>query len=226
MPHFDKYPLVGSKQLDFLDWKEAIINYNNNKQIKQVLNIKEKMNTKRSFKERWLYLNDRQIILSPEWIQAFIDGEGCFQCTIGSHKNRDEYILSIAITLEIAQHTHDVKVLDAIKSYFGQGYLKPKFDISKLEQAEKVRGVSRYVTHCNDKLIEFFVNYPLYTLKHKDYLDWKALYELKAKNTHKEVDGLKHMIAIKKGMNTGRLYNTNIISRKDKLNIINLNQTQ
>lgn len=217
---------MGSKQLDFLDWKEAIINYNKDKQIKQVLDIKEKMNSKRSFKERWLYLNDKQIILCPEWIQAFIDGEGCFQCTIGNHKNRDKYILSITITLEIAQHTHDVKVLEAIKSYFGQGYLKPKFDISKLEQVEKARGVSRYVTHCSVELIEFFAKYPLYTLKHKDYLDWKALYELKAKNTHKEEDGLKHMIAIKKGMNKGRLYDTNIISTKDKLNLINLNQTQ
>lgn len=57
---------MGSKQLDFLDWKEAIINYNKDKQIKKVLDIKEKMNSKRSFKERWLYLNDKQIILCPE----------------------------------------------------------------------------------------------------------------------------------------------------------------
>lgn len=57
---------MGSKQLDLLDWKKAIINYNKDKQIKQVLDIKEKMNSKRSFKERWLYLNDKQIILCPE----------------------------------------------------------------------------------------------------------------------------------------------------------------
>lgn len=25
LPHFDKYPLVGSKQLDYLDWKKAIL---------------------------------------------------------------------------------------------------------------------------------------------------------------------------------------------------------
>ena len=229
---------MGSKQLDLLDWKKAIINYNKDKQIKKVLDIKEKMNSKRSFKERWLYLNDKQIILCPEWIQAFIDGEGCFPCTIGNHKNRYKYILTITITLEIAKHSHDLKGLEAIKSYFGQGYLKPKFDISKLEQVEKARAVSRYVTHCSVELIEVFAKTPLYTLKHKDYLDWKALYELTAKNTHKEEDGLKHRIAIKKGMNKGRLYNTNVISTKGrlyntnvistkhKLNLINLNQTQ
>lgn len=224
IPHFDKYPLMGSKQLDFLDWKKAIINYNKDKKLKKVLDLKEKMNNKRSFKQRWLYLNDKQIILCPEWIQAFVDGEGCFQCTIGNHKNRDRYILSIIITLEIAQNTHDVKLLDAIKAYFGKGYLKPKFDISKIEQVEKVRGVSRYVTHCSDQLIEFFVKYPLYTLKHKDYLDWKELYGLKAKNTHKKEDGLKAMIAIKKGMNKGRLLDTDKVGVKKELNLININQ--
>jgi hypothetical protein len=25
IPHFDKFPLVGSKQLDYLDWKKAIL---------------------------------------------------------------------------------------------------------------------------------------------------------------------------------------------------------
>ncbi len=38
-------------------------------------------------------------------------------------------------TLEIAQNTHDVKVLDLIKQYFDAGYIKPKFDITSLEDA-------------------------------------------------------------------------------------------
>lgn len=222
IPHFDKYPLMGSKQLDFLDWKEAIINYAKNKNIKPVLKIKESMNSKRSFEQRWLYLNNKTIKLFPEWIQAFIDGEGCFQCTIGNHKNRNKYILSIVITLEIAQHTHDVRLLEAIKSYFDQGYLKPKYDIGNLEEAMKVRSVSRYVTHSSDKLIKFLDKYPMFTLKQKDFLDWKKLIELKNANAHKEQDGLEYMLAIKKGMNRGRLYDTNVISNSDKLNLIRL----
>ena len=69
------------------------------------------------------------------------------------------------ITLEIAQHTHDVKLLEAIKSYFDQGYLKPKYNIGNLKEALKVRSVSRYVTHSSDKLIKFFDKYPMFTLK-------------------------------------------------------------
>lgn len=38
IPHFDKYPLVGSKQLDFLDWKQAILTYVKNKEIKKCIN--------------------------------------------------------------------------------------------------------------------------------------------------------------------------------------------
>jgi biotin synthase-like enzyme len=120
---------VGSKQLDFLDWKEAILTYVN-KDINAVLIIKEKMNSKRSFEERWNYLSKVNIVLRPEWIQAFVDGEGCFFCGIGYHQNRGKEILKITNTLEIAQNTHDIKILMAIEYYFGQGYIKPKFDTS------------------------------------------------------------------------------------------------
>ena len=88
-----------------------------------------------------------------------------------------------------------------------------------------MRSVSRYVTHSSDKLIKFFEKYPIFTFKQKDFLDWKKLVELKNANAHKEQDGLQHMLAIKKGMNRGRLYDTNVISSNDKLNFIKLSST-
>jgi hypothetical protein len=220
IPHFDKYPLMGSKQLDFLDWKKAIFLYLETKDIKAVLSVKEKMNTKRSFEDRWNYLNKKSINLTPEWIQAFIDGEGSFQCGIGYHKNRDKNILKITNTLEIAQNSHDIKLLEYIKLYFDQGYLKPKYDITSLESSIKVRSVSRYVTYSSDKLINFIEQYPMYTNKHLDYLDWKKLIDLKSKGTHLTKEGVLDMMEIKKGMNKSRLYNSNLLNITDKLKII------
>nr|YP_009543488.1 LAGLIDADG endonuclease [Coniothyrium glycines]AYU74378.1 LAGLIDADG endonuclease [Coniothyrium glycines] len=220
IPHFDKYPLKGSKQLDFLDWKKAILDYAENKSIKTVLTIKEKMNRNRSFEDRWNYLNLIEIDLKPEWIQAFVNGEGCFQCGIGTHKNRDKDLLNITHTLEIAQNTHDIKLLVAIKDYFNKGYLKPKFDVSSLKEAKGVRSVSRFVTYANDAIISFFDKYPMYTRKQLDFVDWKKLVELKKNSSHKTEEGLMVMKDIKKGMNAGRLYNNNLFTKKDIMKII------
>jgi hypothetical protein len=128
------------------------------------------MNTKRSFEDRWNYMNQKKIKLEAEWVQAFIDGEGCFQCTILSIKDNKSTV-KITNTLEIAQKSHDVKVLESIKLFFNKGYLKPKYDISSLKTVKLARTVSRYVVYADSEIINFFVKYPLYTQKHLDYLD-------------------------------------------------------
>jgi hypothetical protein len=51
VPHFDKYPLVGSKQLDFLDFKKALFLLNEDSK-KEILLIKSKMNRSRPSEER------------------------------------------------------------------------------------------------------------------------------------------------------------------------------
>jgi hypothetical protein len=61
--------------------------------------------------------------------------------------------ININPTLEIAQNTHDIKVLDSIKNFLGVGYLKPKYDITSLENCKKVRSVSRLVINEEESVI-------------------------------------------------------------------------
>ena len=68
---------------------------------------------------------------------------------------------------------------------FGHGYLKPKYDITSLNESKKVRSVSRFVTYNTEVITKFIDKYSMYTRKHLDYLDWKKLIELKSANTHK-----------------------------------------
>lgn len=217
IPHFDNYPLVGSKQLDYLDFKKAVllINERNPNNLEKILDIKKKMNKKRSFEERWNYFNNLSLELKPEWIQAFIDGEGSFQCYISIKKN-----IIINPTLEIAQSNHDVEVLNAIKNFFGVGYLKPKYNIKLLNEVKSSRSVSRLIINQEEKVIEFFDKYSLFTNKQLDYLEWKTIVQLKSSNTHKTEEGLQSIINLKKGMNSGRILNSTIVSSEDKLNII------
>jgi hypothetical protein len=218
IPHFDNYPLVGSKHLDFLDFRKAVLfpPELRSEYLENILILKNKMNSSRPYEERWNYLNECTFNLEPAWIQAFVDGEGSFQCRIAEAKN----YVCVNPTLEISQSSHDIEVLNAIKDYFGVGYLKPKYDIKSLSESIKSRSVSRLIINQFTTVIEFFDKYPLFTRKHLDYLDWKRIIELKSQNVHKTAEGKQHMIDIKQAMNQGRILNTDLLDSSGKLNVI------
>ncbi len=124
LPHFDIYPLVSSKHLDYLDFRKAVGLFKNgsrfvseNKDL--ILYIKQGMNKSRSFEERWKFYKFTEIpTLEPEWIQAFIDGEGSFQFLTSDTVNRGKSYLQVYSRLEIAQNSHDIKLLAAIIKIF------------------------------------------------------------------------------------------------------------
>lgn len=209
IPHFDKYPLVGSKELDFLDFKKGIsLLSDSSENFDKIYDIKSKMNKSRSYEERWNYLKDLKLNLQPEWVQAFIDGEGCFQCRIAHVTLNNRNYISVNPTLEIAQNSHEIKVLYAIKDFFKVGYLKPKYDINSLIESKESRSVNRLVINQYDVIINFFDKYPLFTLKRLDFSDWKHIISLKLNKAYESSEGYEEMLSIKKGMNTGRLLNS------------------
>ena len=172
--------------------------------IGKVLFIKSNMNKGRSYEQRWSYLKDKKFKLKSEWVQAFIDGEGTFQCRIADTISRNSKYVSVNPTLEIAQRSHDVFVLKAIIEYFGIGYLKPKYDIFSLKDSLKSRDVSRAIFNQHEVIIKFVDKYPMLTCKQLDYLDWKTLIQLKADRAQDTVEGLTKMKDIKAHMNKGR----------------------
>lgn len=210
IPHFDKYPLVTSKQLNFLAFKEIALMLTNNPTISNIelARIEElisNMNSRRTFSEKWTYLSESTLpALDPNWVQAFIDGEGSYQFGIADRISRWSSYVATTPTLEIAQNTHDVKVLDMIKQYFDGGYIKPKFDITSLDEAQSVRGVSRFVLRDSAKIIQFVDKFPMLTRKHEDYLNWKNLVSLKESRAFDTTEGRALMESIKASMNRGK----------------------
>jgi len=73
--------------------------------------------------------------------------------------------------MAIRQSSHDVKLLNAIKHFFGCGYLKPKYDITNLEAAKASRSVNSYVVNQHTVITEFVDKYPMLTRKQLDFLD-------------------------------------------------------
>lgn len=207
IPHFDKYNLVTSKYLDYLDWKKAILLFKNQSRLKnkdQIVKLKEGMNKGRSFDSRWSRFNNIIPEIQPMWLQAFIDAEGSFQFNMSQTVNRKKPCRVANPTLEIGQNSHDVLVLAAIKRYFGLGCIKPSYDITSLEQAKKSRSLSRYVLTNSTKVIELVDRYPMFTRKKLDYEDWKELVWLKSIKAHHTSQGLLKMLKIKNGMNANR----------------------
>ena len=72
-----------------------------------------------------------------------------------------------------------------------------------MEDAKRVRSVSRYVSNDNRVVTEFFDKYPLKTIKNWDFLDWKKIIKLKSEDAHKK-GKLDLMISIKNAMNRNR----------------------
>lgn len=204
IPHLEKCPLMTSKYLDYKDFKDSLIEYKDDSERNDLDYIwlrKDQMNSKRSFEERWRYLNSiDNRVLKSEWVQAFIDGEGSFQFYI---PNKDKS--SLQSRLEVSQHSHDVKVLFWIKEFFnGEGFLKPKFDINSLAKSKSALSKSEYRSNKYADIIKFVDAYPMLTNKRLDYLDWKLLIKLKSENAHKTPESLKDMKDIRSGMNSKR----------------------
>jgi len=66
IPHFDKYPLIGSKNLDFLSFKDALKLFEEGKRLDnyiKIIQIKESMNKGRSSIDRYNYLSNKEIII-------------------------------------------------------------------------------------------------------------------------------------------------------------------
>uniref|UniRef100_UPI0023D865BD hypothetical protein n=1 Tax=Gonatophragmium mori TaxID=2966219 RepID=UPI0023D865BD len=220
IPHFDKYPLKTSKQLDYLSWRKAIfLQKIEISKSNSVLYLKSQMNSKRSFEERWYYLKNTDIKINDAWLQAFIDGEGSFQCNTSNTFNKGKPYQVVNNTLEIAQNSHDVFLLEAIILYLGHGYLKPKYDITKLSECRKSRSVTRVIVNNNDAIVNFIDNNPMFTTKRLDFLDWKKIIEIKSNNQHKTKSGLDKIKEIKSNMNRGRKFNE--VSLKNSLNKFN-----
>lgn len=210
IPHLDKYPLVTSKNLDYADFRKIALLMKdklhlNSEVIDEIILIKNNMNSSRTFEERWNYFqNIGPIKLVNEWVQAFVDGEGCFQFGIINTVNRGKPYLALAPTLEVAQSNHDVWVLAALIEFFGYGYIKPKYDLQNIDEAKKSRIVNRFIVNQHAVVTEFFDKYPLFTRKRLDYLDWKKLINLKAERAQDTPEGLQRMKDIKVYMNKGR----------------------
>lgn len=218
IPHFVKYPLLTSKFLNFDDFRKAalIIQAGEHLTIEGINRLKiisAGMNTNRPFIDKWEHCknNLNLSMFTPEWVQAFVDGEGSFQFYLGNN----------SCIFSIAQHVSDYYVLKHIAEFFPGSVIYPKIDT--------LESVETYIKKCQELsykkspvlelkitsknlhksvIVPFFEAYPLYTTKALDFADWKKLIEMTDAKYYNliNINGRAELLRISKGMNRGRIF--------------------
>ena len=106
---FDKYPLQGSKWLNYRDFVSAFELYtNSNRSINALNEIAELKNNMNRLRLDYTIPNDKAINITPYWLLGFIEGEGCF--SINKHNN-------YRLDFSLCQSSTNSELIKSIKVY-------------------------------------------------------------------------------------------------------------
>lgn len=133
------------------------------------------------------------MMLNPQWIVGFVDGEGCFH--VGINKNTKMSIgYQVLPEFTVVQHERDIQVLYALKAYFKCGVVRKNHGD---RQAYRVRNIK----HLNEIIVPFFMEHSLKTKKNVDFRKFRDVLLLIQASKHLTIDGLEEIRNIKNQMN-------------------------
>lgn len=182
IPHFLKYPLRGTKYLDFLSFKEASLIFDKGEHLKEeginkLCLLKKNMNIQRDFSQFNSYSpnhtkenNINYIPINGHYVNGFIAGDGCLTLDMGKHFGY--------MHLSISQHKNNRLLMESIANYF-KSPLKVYPGRSEDLQIH-LRGVSLW----ENIIFKHFELYPLYGCKKLRLNKLLLIRELKKDNKH------------------------------------------
>jgi hypothetical protein len=207
--HFENYPLITKKHTDFLLFKEALALIKNKEHLtiegfNKIIALKSSMNLglpevlKESFPDiqgRKIEPFDLPSVLNPYWVAGFTDGEGCFWIkTLKAGPNKEG--LRSVIGFQISQHSRDLPLMEKLMSFFECGRLEPTGSAYSL--------VVTKLSLINEKIIPFYMTYPILGSKSEDFKDWCRAVQLRNHKAHLTPQGLKEILNIKYSINSSR----------------------
>jgi LAGLIDADG endonuclease len=135
------------------------------------------------------------MILSPDWICGFVEGEGSFVISITKIKSSNSE--QVRLFFKVTQHMKNVQLLYALKKYFGVGIVK-----RQTKDPEKIWEfvVSRF-EHLNTKIIPFFESNKMHSTKKFDFLRFRKVAIMMHRKDHLTSEGLVKIKAIALRMN-------------------------
>ena len=195
IPHFNKYPQLSKKQIDYLLWKD-IINILHSKQhltlegfieclsLKSLLNkgLNDKLKNIFPLKTIIKPLRSQPDTIDFNWLSGFTAGEGSFMIII---KKNITCITGYQIqaTLNIGQQIIDRDQLNHIKSLQGCGNI--------YEDKENSRIIVTKREEIQNRIVPYQKSYPLMNNKQKSFEIWCEVVEMIKNKEHLSLVGLQ-----------------------------------
>ncbi len=137
--------------------------------------------------------------LQAQWIVGFVDGEGCFHIAITQNLSlRHGYQVLPEFT--VTQHKRDLKVLYALKHFFGCG-------VVRVNHGERFCYRVRGFRHLLEIVVPFFEKHRLLTSKRLDFEKFRKVLVLMARGQHLDPEGIQRIRDIQQTMNRQRAKN-------------------
>lgn len=134
--------------------------------------------------------------IDKNWLLGFVDGEGCFY--IGVNKSDDLKLgYQVLPEFRIVQHKKDIKLLYAIKDFFGHGIVVPNKSKDSLIYEYRVRKFDTL----HDVIVPFFESNKLLTSKRFNFLAFRDVILMMKRQEHLTELGLQKIVDIKNRMN-------------------------
>lgn len=131
--------------------------------------------------------------LQTQWIVGFVDGEGCFHIAVNTNST---LTLGYQVLPEftVTQHEKDIKVLYALKTFFGCGVVRVNHDNRYCYRVRRFH-------HLRHIIVAFFEKHKLLTQKRVDFEKFRTVLLMMEKKRHLTRDGLHEIRQIQQTMN-------------------------
>ena len=202
IPHFNKYPLITKKKADFILFKKVVEMMNGKEHLtkeglEKIVSIKGSINLGLSSELKAAFPNitiverpviSNMLIQSPYWLAGFSSGEGSFMIKV---KNSASYLAGYQVILEfqLAQHNRDIILMKSLINYLDCGVISEYKQIV-LFKVTKLSDIS-------NKIMPFFIKYPILGVKYKDFSNFCQVAELMHSKAHLTPKGLEKILNIK-----------------------------
>jgi hypothetical protein len=136
------------------------------------------------------------IQLDPMWLVGFVDGEGCFSVSV--HRNpfvRRTRGWQLQAAFQVYQHERYHSTLEAVRSFFGCGAIRPK------SPASSVLTYSVWaLADLDEKVLPFFEHHPL-VVKASDFQRFADIVRSMRRKEHLHPDGFERIVRSAFAMN-------------------------
>lgn len=136
----------------------------------------------------------KKIKLDPYWISGFSDAEACFSIIIFKRSQITQQ-WRVQASFEINLHSKDLDILYRINDFFGVGLVHKRTNLC-VYRVTKVKDLVNVI-------VPHFLNYPLLTQKHLDFLLWVKVVKLVYDKQHLTTSGFQAILSYYANINRG-----------------------